>query len=109
MQAYLAAHDAFVAWIDAITEAPPSAEIERRLWALAVTAAARGMSSTHWTFVVDGLVAYANRQRPGDILLSSNIARGFDLAARWNDVQAEADRYPPLRDRPRTRRSARQG
>lgn len=92
MHAYLAAHDDFVTWLDTITEAPPSSDVEHRLWALAVTAAARGMSSTHWTFVVDGLVAYCNRLRPGDILLSSNVARGFDLAARWKDVQLEAER-----------------
>ena len=49
-----------------------------------MTAAARGMSSTHWAFVVDGLVAYVNRRRPGDILLSSYIARGFDMAAQWS-------------------------
>lgn len=88
MQAYLAAHDDFVAWIDALEATPSPAEIEERLRALALTAAARGMGSTHWTFVVDGLVAYANRRRPGDILLSSNIARGFDLASRWAEMQA---------------------
>ena len=65
MRPYLAAHDEFVAWLEKI-------------------AAARGMSSTHWAFVVDGLVAYVNRRRPGDILLSSYIARGFDMAAQWN-------------------------
>jgi hypothetical protein len=100
MQAYLAAHDAFVAWLDTVVETPPSAEIEQRLWALALTAAARGMSSTHWTFVVDGLVAYINRRRPTDILLASDIARGFDLAARWTEVQAQAE--PPVRMRQRT-------
>jgi hypothetical protein len=97
MQAYLAAHDDFVTWLDSIEEAPAPAEVEERLWALAVTAAARGMSRTHWTFVVDGLVAYVNRQRPGDILLSSNLARGFDLASRCGDLQAEAVRQLPLR------------
>lgn len=89
MQAYLAAHDELVTWLDRLEEAPRAAEVDERLWALAVTAAARGMTRTHWTFVVDGLVAYVNRQRPGDILLSSNVARGFDLAARWADVEAE--------------------
>jgi len=88
MQAYLAAHDDFVAWLDALEGAPSPAEVEERLRALALTAAARGMSSTHWSFVVDGLVAYANRRRPGDILLSSNIARGFDFASRWSELQA---------------------
>jgi len=90
MQAYLAAHDDFVAWIDALGEAPRSGEVAERLRALALTAAARGMTSTHWTFVVDGLLAYVNRHRPGDILLSSNIARGFDLASQWPEMQAEA-------------------
>ena len=90
MQAYLAAHDEFVAWLQSITDAPSPAEVEERLQALAVTAAARGITSTHWTFVVDGLVVYVNRLRPGDILLSSNIARGFDLASRWPEMQAQA-------------------
>ena len=99
MQAYLAAHDDFVAWIDALDEAPRSAEVAERLRALAVTAAARGMTSTHWTFVVDGLVAYVNRQRPGDILLSSNIARGFDLASQWPEMQAEAARRNAIPER----------
>ena len=94
MQAYLAAHDEFVAWLDSLESEPSGAEIENRLWRLAVAAAARGMGSTHWTFVVDGLVAYANRCYPGDILLSSNIARGFDLAARWDDAREEARRNP---------------
>lgn len=92
MQAYLAAHDAFVAWLDSLEGEPSTAEIENRIWGLAVAAAARGMGSTHWTFVVDGLVAYVNRRYPGDILLSSNIARGFDLASRWNDARIEANR-----------------
>lgn len=92
MQAYLAAHAEFVAWLDRLEEAPPASEVEMRLWALAVTAAARGMTHTHWAFVVDGLVAYVNRRHPGDILLSSNIARGFDLASRWKEMQAEAAR-----------------
>ena len=99
MQAYLAAHDDFVAWLNAIDQEPGPAEVAERLWALAVTAATRGMSSTHWTFVVDGLVAYVNRRRPGDILLSSNIARGFDLASRWSEVEAEAGRSQRLQAR----------
>jgi len=98
VQAYLAAHDDFVAWLDSIEADPSAAEVEERLRALALTAAARGMSSTHWIFVVDGLVAYANRMRPGDVLLSSSIARGFDLASRWRDLQASAsaaEQSPP--------------
>ena len=90
MQAYLAAHDEFVAWLDSIRDEPSPVEVETRLRMLAATAAARGMTSTHWTFVVDGLVAYVNRQRPGDILLSSNVARGFDLASQWPDIQTAA-------------------
>ncbi len=90
MQAYLAAHDEFVAWLNSLEEEPPPSEVDERLRALALTAAARGMSSTHWTFVVDGLVAYANRRFPGDILISSNLARGFDLASRWPEMQARA-------------------
>jgi len=90
MRAYLAAHDDFAAWIDALDKAPSPADVEERLWHLAITAAQRGMSRTHWTFVVDGFVAYVNRARPGDILLSSYIARGFDLSARWQDVERAA-------------------
>jgi len=90
MQTYLAAHDNFVAWLDTLSHAPSPTEVGDRLRALAVTAAARGMTGTHWTFVVDGLVAYTNRRYPGDILLSSDIARGFDLVTRWSEIQAVA-------------------
>lgn len=99
MQAYVAAHDDIVGWLDSLREEPAPAEVAERLWTLAVTAAARGMTSTHWVFVVDGLVAYVNRKRPGDILLSSNIARGFDLASRWTEVQAETWRTEESRIR----------
>ena len=89
MQAYLAAHDAFVAWLDDLDKTPPLEEIERRLHALALTAAQRGMTSTHWTFVVDGLVAYVDRTPLRDVLVKSYIARGFDLCSRWKELQAE--------------------
>lgn len=103
MQAYLAAHDDFIAWLDSLEGEPSSTEIDDRLWRLAVVAAARGMGSSHWTFVVDGLVAYVNRCYPGDILLSSNIARGFDLAARWDDAFEEARHNPSRLQRSATR------
>ncbi|MET0229896.1 MAG: hypothetical protein ABW186_03085 [Rhodanobacteraceae bacterium] len=92
MQTYLAAHDALVAWLDSLEAAssPAPAEVERRLWALALQAADRGMTSTHWTFVVDGLVSYVNRRAPGDLLLSSYVARGFDLCSRWSTVRIAA-------------------
>ena len=90
MQSYLAAHDALVAWLDSLDAAPSPADVERQLWALALQAADRGMTSTHWTFVVDGLVAYANRHAPGDMLLSSYVARGFDLCSRWSAVRTAA-------------------
>lgn len=90
MQAYLAAHDEFVAWLDKLGTTPPPEEIERRLHALALTAAERGMTSTHWTFVIDGLVAYVNRTPLRDVLVASYIARGFDLCSRWRELQAEA-------------------
>ena len=92
MQAYLAAHDEFIAWLDSLEGEPSAADLSDRLWNLAVAAATRGMGSTHWTFVVDGLVAYVNRRFPGDILLSSNVARGFDLASRWEEVREGARR-----------------
>ena len=99
MQAYLAAHDEFVAWLDSLESEPSAADVADRLWNLAVAGAARGMDSTHWTFVVDGLVAYVNRRFPGDILLFSNVARGFDLSSRWSDAQEEAQRLRVLRIR----------
>jgi hypothetical protein len=90
MQAYLAAHDEFVAWLDGLQVTPTTSEVDGRVMALALRAADRGMTATHWTFVVDGLVAYVNRTSPANILLSSSIARGFDLAAGWSDVQLAA-------------------
>jgi len=90
MLSWLAAHDSFIAWLDSLEAAPAPADVERQLWALALQAADRGMTSTHWTFVVDGLVAYVNRHAPGDVLLSSYVARGFDLCSRWAAVRATA-------------------
>jgi hypothetical protein len=87
MQAYLAAHDAFVTWLDGLDAAPSADDIDRALWNLALKAADRGMSETHWTFVVDGLIAHANRSAPGDILLSSQLARGFELSSKWPTVR----------------------
>jgi len=40
--------------------------------------------------VVDGLVTHVNRQRAGNILLSSYVARGFDLSESWNKILASA-------------------
>jgi len=91
MQAYLAAHDDFVAWLNKTPEAPTAAEVDRRLLELALCGAQRGMTEVHWTFVVDGLVAYVNRRWPGNVLLSSSVARGFDLSARWDIVRRAAD------------------
>jgi hypothetical protein len=91
MKDYLAAHDDLIAWLDQVSETPPPETVEERLWWLALTAADRGMSSTHWTFVVDGLIAHVNRSRPGNTLLSSYVARGFDLASRWSEVRSEAN------------------
>ena len=90
MQAYLAAHDAFVAWLDQLERTPTPEEVERRLRALALTAAGRGMTSTHWTFVIDGLLAYVNRAPLRDVLVASYLARGFDLCSRWKELQIEA-------------------
>jgi hypothetical protein len=95
MQAYLAAHDAFVAWLDKLTTTPAPEDIERRLHALALTAARRGMTSTHWTFVIDGLVAYVTRLPLRDALVAGYIARGFDLCSRWRELQAEVAALAP--------------
>ena len=97
MQAYLAAHDEFVTWLDNLGTTPPPEEVERRLRALALTAAERGMTSTHWTFVIDGLVAYVNRPPRRDVLVAGYIARGFDLCSRWKELQAEVAGPGPRR------------
>ena len=75
MQAFLAAHDAFVAWLEGLDASPSADEIDRALWGLALKAADRGMTETHWTFVVDGLVAYVNRRAPGNLALPTPIQR----------------------------------
>ena len=90
MQTYLAAHDDFVAWLDRSEEPRNPEDMDRRLWDFAVCAAQHGMSEIHWAFVVDGLVAYVNRKSPGNILLSSQVARGFDLSSNWGAVRAVA-------------------
>jgi hypothetical protein len=90
MQAYLSAHDAFVAWLDRLDDTPSSTEIEERLRQLALAAAARGMGSTHWSFVVDGLLAYVKHRRPDDRVLAGYVARGFDLCSRWSELRNEA-------------------
>jgi hypothetical protein len=87
VQYYLAAHKGFVEWLDDLQSDPDAQELERRLRSLAMVAAARGMTSTHWTFVIDGLIAHANRSRPGDVLLSSCIARGFDYSQVWDELR----------------------
>ena len=95
MQAYLAAHDAFVAWLDKLDTTPAPEDVERRLHALALTAAERGMTSTHWTFVIDGLVAYVSRLPRRDALVAGYIARGFDFCSRWREFQAEVAALAP--------------
>ena len=97
MQAYISAHDAFVAWLDKLDAPPPPEEVERRLHALALRAAQRGMTSTHWTFVIDGLVAYVSRLPRHDALVASYIARGFDLCSRWKELEAELAALAPER------------
>jgi uncharacterized membrane protein len=87
MQAYLAAHDAFVSWLEGLDATPSPHDVDRQLWSLALKAADRGMTETHWAFVVDGLIAYVNRNSPGNILLSSYVARGFELSSKWTTVR----------------------
>jgi hypothetical protein len=91
MQHYLAAHQEFVEWLDELPSAPDPHELERRLRSLAMVAAERGMTSTHWAFVVDGLIAHVNRHRPGDLLLSSYVSRGFDYSHVWSDLRRVMD------------------
>lgn len=91
MKPYLDAHDAFVAWMEGTAECEPTAaEVDEKLWALALYAAHRGMSDVHWTFVVDGLIAHAKRRCPANVALPDYIARGFDLSTRWDSVKAAA-------------------
>ncbi len=87
MQAYLAAHDAFVAWLEELEGAPPPHELDQHLWALALKAAERGMTETHWTFVVDGLIAYVKRHSPRNAVLCGELARGFELSSKWMTVK----------------------
>ena len=90
MLPYLAAHDELVSWLAAQQENPAISEVDERLRTLARCAAERGMTATHWIFVVDGLVAHVNRQHAGNILLASYVARGFDLSESWNKILASA-------------------
>ena len=83
MQTYLSAHDEFVTWLDGLPNTPTSAEIDRRLRALALCAASRGMTAVHWAFVVDGLIAYVKRKWPANHELASAVARGFDISGQW--------------------------
>jgi hypothetical protein len=91
MQHYLAAHQGFIDWLGTLPAAPSASEVERRLRSLAMVAAARGMTSTHWTFVVDGLIAHVNRAHPGDVLLSSRVARAFDYSQVWDELRKAMD------------------
>jgi hypothetical protein len=90
MQIYLEAHDQFVAWLEQAAGPLTAAEIDERLRTLALCAAQRGMTAIHWTFVVDGLVAYVNRRWPDNALLPGYVARGFDLSAQWDNVRQVA-------------------
>jgi len=92
MKAYLAAHDSFISWLDQTADPPTTAEVDQRLLDLAMCAAQRGMLAVHWMFVVDGLVAYVGRRWPGNVLLSSCVARGFDLSAHWDVVRAASEK-----------------
>jgi len=91
MQHYMSAHKTFVDWLGAQDADPVPAEVERRLRSLAMVAAGRGMTRVHWTFVVDGLIAHVNRSRPGDVLLSSYVARGFEYFRIWDELQPVMD------------------
>lgn len=83
MKTYLAAHDEFVHWLNGLPEPPATTEMDLRLRALAQSAAARGMTAIHWTFVVDGLVAHVQRKWPENRSLATAVARGLDISAEW--------------------------
>ena len=94
MQLYLEAHNAFVEWLDGAAECEPTAaEVERALFGLAKCAADRGMSDTHWTFVVDGLIAHARRRCPKNSELPEYIARGVELSRNWSTLLADPQKH----------------
>jgi hypothetical protein len=94
MKGYLEAHDAFVEWLEGAAGCAPTAvEVEHALFDLAQCAAERGMSEVHWAFVIDGLVAHARRRCPDNPELAAYIARGFDFAAKWRDIEAEVAKH----------------
>lgn len=90
MQRYLDAHADFVRWLDEPIAGRTSDEVEKALLDLATCAASRGMTATHWEFVVDGLIAHARRHSPDDEDLPTYVARGFDLSGRWPAIQEAA-------------------
>ena len=92
MLPYLEAHDAFVQWLDDTAHCEATAvEVERALFALAKCAAARGMSDSHWTFVVDWLIAHAKRRCPENVELPNYVARGLDFSANWATLNAQTN------------------
>lgn len=92
MQRYLDAHADFVRWLDESAVHRTPANVEKALLELAACAAARGMTATHWEFVVDGLRAHARRHFSENDELQTFLARGFDFSSRWPAIQAEANR-----------------
>lgn len=93
MHSYLDAHAAFVNWLDGAAECDPTAaQVEQAMFALAASAASRGMTGEHWLFVVDGLIAHAKRRCLQNEDLPSLVARGVDFSTRWPAIQAEANR-----------------
>ncbi len=89
MKEYLDAHDAFVQWLNGAAECEPTAaEVEKALLGLAECAANRGMTDTHWMFVIDGLVAHAKRRCPENSQLPQFIARGVEISKNWSGIRA---------------------
>lgn len=87
METYLDAHAAFVSWLDAAAERQPSAaDVEQAMLEPAVCATGRGMTGEHWRFVVDELVAHAQRRCPDHPGLPALVGRGVELAGRWNSI-----------------------
>lgn len=90
MLSYLDAHARFVRWLDEPTSDRTPADVEKALLDLATCAANRGMTATHWEFVVDGLVAHIRRRNPENEELPALVARGFDFSSRWPAIQEAA-------------------
>lgn len=92
MRSYLDAHAEFVRWLDEPDVGWTPTDVEKALLDLAICAASRGMTATHWEFVIDGLIAHARRRFPNNEDLPDFVAQGFEFSNRWPAIQDAASR-----------------